>query len=306
MIEQLLEAAPTRGEVDRAVLVTHGTLLAHGFICTGCKTEPVAGSLPSLLSADGGKVSMSILPPEWNERPDFFSFWYYHPLHGDSETFNLKAHTIGGNSQLTVHAASNIAGADLLSTELKLDPPAPSTPEAAAARIKEWQEKVSASIAIRLLLDRKAKSMERLGSALEEKSGDATEQAASSAANGGTKRPAPGAEAARPVDPAREDRREPRIPFGWGDDSPIFWTPDGGLIGPRHPIWGNVGGRYRPFGGGGAGIMPRFDPIGPGMGEPNPDHLPVPGIRPGDFPAFQGGATGGQGGSHDPSGMFIL
>ncbi|CAE7648682.1 unnamed protein product, partial [Symbiodinium necroappetens] len=52
---------------------------------------------------------------------------------------------------------------------------------------------------------------------------------------------------------------------GFLGDRPIWWMPEGGLLGPRHPAWGQVApGRS-------GGMMPRFDVIGPG--EPDPDHF---------------------------------
>jgi len=119
----------------------------------------------------------------------------------------------------------------------------------------------------------------------------------------GTKRPPPQEERPRPGMPDDPDRpffpmRDPFNP-GFFPSSPVNWTPYGGLLGPRHPAWG----QGVPFGG---GMMPRFSPIGPGTGEPDNDHLRIPGTGnfPGNFPAFQGGATGG--GRMDPDGMFMM
>jgi len=167
-------------------------------------------------------------------------------------------------------------------------------------------------------------STARLGKALDADAavGDASDR---SAPAGGTKRPVPpggvggdGPAIGRPTpqrggDMGRTPPGNPDLLPGGGfpglfqddRDRPLLWTPDGGLLGPRHPAWGQgIPGGPR-FGGGGAGFLPRFDPIGPGSGEPEPDHLRVPGIHP-DFPgfAFQGGATGGR--NMDPDGMFIM
>eukprot|EP00913_Durusdinium_trenchii_P010684 g10024.t1 len=62
---------------------------------------------------------------------------------------------------------------------------------------------------------------------------------------------------------------DPFRPDFFPDDRRMWWLPDGGLLGPRHPAWGQV------MPGRSGGMMPRFDPIGPG--EPDPDHLPLPG-----------------------------
>eukprot|EP00922_Rhytidocystis_sp_ex-Travisia-forbesii_P043340 GHVS01064663.1.p1 GENE.GHVS01064663.1~~GHVS01064663.1.p1 ORF type:complete len:304 (+),score=27.77 GHVS01064663.1:94-1005(+) len=65
---------------------------------------------------------------------------------------------------------------------------------------------------------------------------------------------------------------------------PVF-RPDGSLIGPNHPSFGNPFPTLGPSGGRlpGLGGAPRFDPLGPlggGSGEPDPDHAPLLGRPP--------------------------
>jgi hypothetical protein len=127
-------------------------------------------------------------------------------------------------------------------------------------------------------------------------------------------------------------RRQPRGDFA-GDLDPLAvgGGPNGGmLMGPRN-FPGSMGGGGHPRGGhpsGPPGTAPRFDPYGPmpGMGDPDFDELPPPGVRgpnlpgpplggplggprrrpdarggPGGFggpPPFGGGGGGGFGGPH--------
>jgi len=295
LLKALLGAAPVRGECDRAALCVHGTMLEHGFVC---------GSPAVTASADGA-ATLQILPSGWNAAPDSYAFSYVHPLRGASETFTVKALSMGESGSFVVHAASSVPGAELLTVTLSL-------PQGAAdeAQLMSWQEKIATTIALRLLA--RHNSTARFGKVLE-----AAEPAAAEKA-GGTKRPAPEEERPRPPQFPEDDPRylpggAPvpgfRDPFspGFLDPErrpPLLWTPDGGLLGPRHPAWGQVvpvGGR-----GGGGGMLPRFDPIGPGTGEPDFDHLRMPGFEPGHFPGFQGGATGRGRGRLDPDGMFII
>jgi len=291
LYDAILRAVPIlHGDLDRAALAAHAAMLEHGFICVGA-TEPGADTRAEVMAAEGGSATIQILPPGWNASPDSYSFGYVHPLRGPAENFTLKALSIGGN--LAVHAASSLPASELLSVTLVMG----------EDRSMEWREKTAASIAMRLL--GRHDSTACLGKAL---AGPKAEAPGST--GGGTKRSAPPeGEHPRPnplggVGPDQPFVIDPTRPEGPGfRQPPLFWTPDSGmLLGPRHPAWSGPSMPSR----GGGGMMPRFDPIGPGMGEPDPDHLRVPGMPgfPGGFPGFQGGATGG--GRLDPDGMFIL
>uniref|UniRef100_A0A7R9ZZS8 PI31 proteasome regulator N-terminal domain-containing protein n=1 Tax=Pyrodinium bahamense TaxID=73915 RepID=A0A7R9ZZS8_9DINO len=307
-LNALVAAVPVRSELDRAALSVHSTMLEHGFVCVAAG-EPPAGAAPAVATGTDGSTSLQILPPGWNAAADSYAFGYVHPLRGATETFTVKALSMG--ESLVVHAASSAPGAELLTVTLSVNRSA----TADEAQLKTWQEKTAASIAVRLL--GLHNSTVRLGKALEG-GAPAAERAAA-----GTKRPAPEEERGSRLpprgdpEPEKDPRYQPgglpvpggprRDPFspGFLDPErrpPLFWTPDGGLLGPRHPAWGHfVPGR-------GGGMMPRFDPIGPGAGEPDPDHLRVPGLLPGggEFPGFHGGAAGRGRGRLDPDGMFIL
>lgn len=305
MIAQaLISQVPARTAFDRAALVAHSTMLEHGFVCLGV-AEPTADSPPSISIGPDGSASMQVLPPGWNTSADSYTFGYGHPVRGAAEGFTVKALVIG--SSLVVHAASSVPGTELLTVTFNIS----ADTEATQNDIKDWQEKMSSGVVLRLLA--RQPSTTRLGKALD--SSEASHSAANADRGSATKRPAP------------EDDRSRPMPFGAipdGPDRPFFdpfspglpsnpiWTPfggGGGLIGPRHPAWGQMGPGGRPLPGGGGGMMPRFDPLGPfgdhNMGEPNPDHLRVPGMTPEGFPSFQGGASG-RGGRRDPDGMFIL
>eukprot|EP00931_Biecheleriopsis_adriatica_P095036 TRINITY_DN68667_c0_g1_i1.p1 TRINITY_DN68667_c0_g1~~TRINITY_DN68667_c0_g1_i1.p1 ORF type:complete len:308 (-),score=55.22 TRINITY_DN68667_c0_g1_i1:97-1020(-) len=307
MLQALLSVAPVRGELDRAALAVHSTMLEHGFVCVGT-AEPSASAAPVLAAAPDGSISMQLVPAGWNSVADSYTFGYVHPLRESTDTFTIKALAIG--SSLAVHAASSSAGADLLNLTINVETSSvDNDPVSVVARAKEWQEKAAAGIAQRLL--GRQNSTARLGKALEAHP--------SAAAGSDRKRPEP--EDPRPARPARPDFdndyerdrrpfpgaplfRDPFRPGFFGEDRPVFWTPDGGLLGPRHPAWGQViPGRT------GGGMMPRFDPIGPGTGEPNPD-LFVPGIGgiggPDGLPTFIGGAGGRGRGRMDPDGMFMM
>jgi len=284
--QALLSSVACSNEADRCMLAAHASMLAHGFICLG--TEPPREQAKPLVEATAaGAVSLCILPPDWNKSSaQSYSFVYMHPLRGAEETFELKAVVMA--EFLALHAASSLPNADLLQVKLKIG---------ASEASSEWEASVASGIAVRLL---KHPTMSALRQALEESSEVRTS---------GTKRPAspPGT---RPT-PERDTRGPPfapgvppygTSPLPQGGGSPLLWTPNGGLIGPRHPAWGQgiipgLGRHPDPRGGG--GLMPRFDPIGPGGMDPDPDHLAVPGLpgRPGmgihpDFPQhfFQGGA----------------
>eukprot|EP00922_Rhytidocystis_sp_ex-Travisia-forbesii_P049609 GHVS01073822.1.p1 GENE.GHVS01073822.1~~GHVS01073822.1.p1 ORF type:complete len:304 (-),score=33.66 GHVS01073822.1:124-1035(-) len=78
-------------------------------------------------------------------------------------------------------------------------------------------------------------------------------------------------------------------PYGLGRPHPLGglppFRPDGSLIGPNHPSFGNPFPTVGPAGGGlpGIGGAPRFDPLGPlggGTGEPDPDQAPLLGKLP--------------------------
>eukprot|EP00441_Pelagodinium_beii_P032919 CAMPEP_0197633840 /NCGR_PEP_ID=MMETSP1338-20131121/10107_1 /TAXON_ID=43686 ORGANISM="Pelagodinium beii, Strain RCC1491" /NCGR_SAMPLE_ID=MMETSP1338 /ASSEMBLY_ACC=CAM_ASM_000754 /LENGTH=281 /DNA_ID=CAMNT_0043205597 /DNA_START=42 /DNA_END=887 /DNA_ORIENTATION=+ len=281
-------------------------MLEHGFVCVGT-SEPSASTLPVLAAGADGAVAMQIIPPGWNAVPDSYSFGYVHPLRGSSDTFTVKALAIG--SSLAVHAASSSSGADLLTITLGINKDeSDNDPASVVTRAKEWQERTAAGVALRLL--GRQNSTARLGKSLE---------AQNEAEKVGTKRPAPeDPKSARPDFSDERDRRpgfptfpdvpgfpqrDPFVPGFLGDDRPIFWTPDGGLLGPRHPAWGQVvPGRLGGAGGSG-GMLPRFDPIGPGNGEPNPD-LHVPGI--GDVGGPRGVPGFGRRGRMDPDGMFMM
>mmetsp|Transcript_123753 Transcript_123753/g.309341 ORF Transcript_123753/g.309341 Transcript_123753/m.309341 type:complete len:302 (+) Transcript_123753:85-990(+) len=300
LLQALLGADPSaRSQLERAALAAHATMLEHGFVCVGSAEPPAEEAVrPTTTTSADGEVSLCILPKGWNAAPDNFAFCYMHPLRGASETFSLKALSIAGT--LAVHAASSLTTAELLTVTLKVD--------GAASADAEVQEKIAAGIAVKLLA--RHDSTARLGKAL-----DASQAASTtpSERTGASKRPAPENEQpTRPGFPLHGDRPGPGLPtfpgVGGIDDArpPLLWTPDGGLLGPRHPAWGQVipgrGGRVG--GGGHGGFLPRFDPIGPGSGEPDPDHLRVPGMFPDNFPTFQGGASGRRG--MDPDGMFIM
>lgn len=312
LLQALLRAVPVRGELDRAALAAHAAMLGHGFVCVG-STEPAGeeAAIPDVFAAEDGSVSLRVVPPGWNAALDSFSFCYVHPLRGPAETFTMKA--LGVGDSLAVHAASSLPGADLLTVALKVDQGAAEGDQAAvAARAQDWEEKTTVGIAVRLLA--RHNSTSRLAKAL-----DASEPAVANndrTAAGGMKRPAPEDERPRPDRQMLPVPDRPAFPpfsgpdpfsfphGGFDDSRPLLWTPDGNLLGPRHPAWGQgvpVGPRGG-FGGNG-GWLPRFDPILPGTGEPDPDHLRVPGMHR-DFPGFQGGATGGR--RMDPDGMFIM
>lgn len=292
MISQvLLSTAPVRNAFDRAALVVHSVMLEHGFVCTGVSES---SGQPLVAAQTDGSISMQILPPGWNSSADSYSFSYMHPARGSAEAFSLKSLVIG--SSLAVHAASSVPGTDLLTVSFDIG----AETEITQNQIVDWQDKVASSIVLRLLA--RQNSTNRLGKALDPND---TSQNASSSDKTGTKRPAPQEERPRPGmpdDPTRDPFFPMRDPFnpGFFPSSPANWTPYGGLLGPRHPAWG----QGLPFGGGQGGMMPRFSPIGPGTGEPDPDHLRVPGLTPGNFPGFQGGASGL--GRMDPDGMFMM
>lgn len=303
--QALLGAVPVRHEQDRAALAVHCTMLEHGFVTTGAQ-ESAAGA-PVVAAGPDGSATLQVVPPGWNALPDTYTFGYMHPLRGADQMFTVKALTMSGN--LMVHAASSVQGGELLTVTLAVDAPAAETdPAAVAARAKVWQEKMASGICARLLGLHNSTS--RLGKVLDPAS---AEQAGAERAGSGTKRPAPEAERSRPFGFGHDDEepRRPCIPrdpfspgFLGGPVLPFGFRPDGGLLGPRHPAWGQViPGRTD---GGMPGMLPRFDPIGPGLGEPDPDHLRVPGMTPGGFPAFQGGASSGGRGRLDPDGMFIM
>jgi len=294
----LLAAVPIRGEADRAILCVHSTMLEHGFQCVACGGEMSDSLVPCVTAAADGSASLEILPRGWNSSADSFSFTYVHPLRGSEETFTIKALSMGQN--FVVHAASSLSNAELLTVTLTQ----PTGATVCLATMKTWQEKIAATICMRLLS--RHNSTARFEKALA--GGEVTTEA-----SGGTKRPAPEEEQPGPGGGERAPERTPhRDPFTPGFLDPrgrplLFWTPDGGLLGPRHPAWGQVvPGR------GGSGMMPRFDPIGPGGGEPDHDHMPVPGMLPdGDAPFFPPGPGqgffpgGGRGGRFDPDGMFF-
>lgn len=312
MLLKLFSTVPVRGEVDRAALAVHSTLLEHGFVSVGAG-ESEGQSAPVIAAAPDGSVSLQILPPGWNASGDSYVFNYVHPLRGAADVFTVKALAIGNS--LAVHAASSAPTGELLSVTLTVAEATDGDPVAAAARAKEWQEKVAVGVVCRLLALHN--STARLTRALEGSSLASTEKV-------GSKRPAPEDERLRPSRDPEDDRpyrpwprpvpgaptRDPFGPVFWEGEEwrpPLLWTPDGGLLGPRHPAWGQVvpGRGRRPDGSG--GILPRFDPIGPpGYGEPNPDHLRVPRFTDPDtgFPGFPFGHP--RPGRTDPDGMFIL
>jgi len=297
-LNTLLAAVPVRGEADRAVLCVHSTMLEHGFQCIASAGETNQNAVPCVTAGAEGSASVEILPRGWNSSADNFSLNYVHPLRGTEETFTIKALSMGQN--FVVHAASSLSTAELLTVTLTQ----PTGTTVDPATLKTWQEKIAATICMRLLS--RHNSTARLEKALA--GGEATTEA-----SGGTKRPAPEEERPGPGGGERAPERSPhRDPFtpGFLDPRgrpPLLWTPDGGLLGPRHPAWGQVmPGR------GGSGMMPRFDPIGPGGGEPDPDHMHVPGMFPdGDAPFFPPGPgqgffpDRGRGGRFDPDGMFF-
>lgn len=306
MLRVLLGTAPVRGETDRAALAVHSTMLEHGFVCVGV-SEPNASAEPVLALSQDGDVTMQVLPAGWNASADSYTFGYIHPCRQSTDTFTVKALSIG--STLAVHAASSSAGSDLLNVTLNVDQNSTDNdPASVVARANDWQDKIAAGVALRLLGRQNSTAL--IGKSLQ------AEPEARDVA-GGMKRSAPGDP--RPVRPDFEDdfdrerrpvpgispiRGDPFSPGFLGGDRPLLWTPDGGLLGPRHPAWGQVvPGRM------GGGMMPRFDPIGPGMGDPNPDHAPVPGIPgmpgggfPGGLPTFHGSGRGRM----DPDGVFFM
>jgi len=300
LLNTLLAAVPIRGEADRAILCVHSTMLEHGFQCVASGGETSGSLVPRVTAGADGSVSLEILPRGWNSSADSFSLSYVHPLRESQESFTIKALSMGQN--FVVHAASSLSSAELLTVTLTQ----PTDSAADPAAMKTWQEKISATICMRLLS--RHNSTARFEKALA--GGEATTEATV-----GTKRPAPEEERPGTGGGERAPERAPhrdRDPFtpGFLDPRgrpPLLWTPDGGLLGPRHPAWGQVvPGR------GGSGMMPRFDPIGPGGGEPDYDHAPVPGMFPdGDAPFFPPGPGqgffpgGGRGGRFDPDGMFF-
>lgn len=210
----------------------------------------------------------------------------------------MKCIPVGG--ALVVHAASSLPGSDLLTVTLDASQSSTQPDGSAGAQAKEWQDKAAASIARKLLARCDASPMKGAHKSL----------SVSSNAAGARDRPAANVDV-RPRRPSREDGCDipSRSPFSPGhpDLDPLrLWTPHSGgsLLGPRHLAWGGgLPGRF----GGGAGMMPRFDPVGPGHGDPDPDHMPVfPGFHPDFQPGFQGGASGRGGGRFDPDGMFIM
>lgn len=284
MLPALLANVPVRNELDRAALAVHSTMLEHGFVSVGASTAPV------LSSASDGAISMQVVPPGWNSSSDSYSFGYVHPLRGSEETFTVKALSIGSN--LAVHAESSTPGGDLLSVTLTVEDNGDSD-STAAARAKDWQEKIAMGVSQRLLS--RHNSTARLGSALE--------AAPAQANSSGTKRRVVEDQSAQPPDrPERPDRfvppfSDPFRPDFFGDHRPL-WVPDGGLLGPRHPAWGQV------LPGRGGGMMPRFDPIGPG--EPDPDHMRLPGRGGGGLPTFHDLPPGRGGfGGIGPDSMFM-
>lgn len=315
MLQSLLEVVPVKGELDRLALAAHATMLEHGFVCAGAAD---ADGAAAARQCDDGSVTLQVLPPGWNGSgsgvPDSYAFRYMHPLRGAAEAFTLKAVAMGDT--LAVHAASSVPGGDLLSLNLKADSSAPAgeASVAAAARLRPAQDKMAETLAIRLL--GRHNSTSRLGKALDPSALAAAETA-------GQKRPAPEGDRGRqpvptpaPMPPERPGLDPFFFPVPGRGTQPHLppWTPDGGLIGPRHPAWGQpvpVGPHGGGFPGSGTGgFLPRFDPIGPGMGELDPDHLRTGGtglhpdidpLRVGgrgfhpDFPAdVQGGRGGGR------------
>lgn len=315
----LAAATGADDDCDRAALAAHCALLEHGFMCVGADGQARMDAGPS------GSVMLQVVPPGWKRTDGSYSFAYVHPLRQEPEIFTMKAVVVG--TTLMVHAASSLSEAELLTASLVVDRAASGDTSSAefAARAKDWQAKVSASIAMRLLS--KSNSSLRFGQALEQTVPGSSSQVEGEAAGAsGTKRSAPEGDRPQPRwgQPGLEDPRfrpglgdgrdDPFAPDFGGGRRPDLWTPDGNLLGPRHPAWGQmVPGR------GGGGMMPRFDPVGPGPfgGEPDFDHFVPPGMpgmgmpgglgghNPATFPAFQGGATG-RGGRRGPDGMFIL
>ncbi|CAE7021828.1 unnamed protein product [Symbiodinium natans] len=227
-------------------------------------------------------------PPQWQTSP---------ALDCQGTAFFDTVKAVGIGSSLAVHAASSAPSSDLLEAKLSVSQDViDNDPASVAVRAKAWQEKVAVGVAQRLLS--RHNSTARLGAALE----------ASSDKVGGTKRPAP--EEPRSTTPEHQDRRpsqgNPHPPLlqdpfrpGFLGDRPIWWMPEGGLLGPRHPAWGQVApGRS-------GGMMPRFDPIGPG--DPDPDHFVPGGLpgNPGGLPTFHGGRPG-RGSGMDPDGIFFM
>lgn len=315
LLQALLDVAPARGEVDRAALVVHSVMLDHGFICVGTR-EPEPGTRPTIVAGADGALAAQLLPPDWNAAQDSFSFGYIHPLQAAEETYTLKALFIGG--LFAVHAASSKGGSEVLSVNLDVAADASFEGDEAvpafAARAQAWQEKVAANIVLRLL--NRTNSTSRFARALAQDEGQGTKRRATEAsapqpprapARPEIERPPP---EFRPPPDFQPEVFPPRHPDFPGISEPrFFWTPSGGgsLLGPRHPAWGQV---FPPRRGDGvpSGLLPRFDPIGPGMGEPDPDHLRVPGNDPfGQFPpaGFPGGRPGGSG-IMDPDGMFRI
>ncbi|CAK9111072.1 Probable proteasome inhibitor, partial [Durusdinium trenchii] len=294
MLPALLGSVSVRNELDRAALAVHSTMLEHGFVCVGTAS---GSSAPVLNVAQDGSVSMQVVPPGWNSFNDSYAFGYLHPLRGAEETFVVKALAVGNN--LAVHAESSSPGADLLSVILTVDQEhIDGDPSAVAARAKDWQERIAAEVTQRLL--GRNSSTARLGAAL---------QAAPAQAGGNKRRVVedPSTEPERRSERPERDHPErsfvppvgdPFRPDFFPDDRRMWWLPDGGLLGPRHPAWGQV------MPGRSGGMMPRFDPIGPG--EPDPDHLPLPGRGgPGGLPTFIDRPPG-RGSGLDPDGIFFM
>ncbi|CAJ1348645.1 unnamed protein product, partial [Effrenium voratum] len=67
MLPALLGAVPVRGELDRAALAVHSTMLAHGFVCSTSSSAPVLAAAPD------GAVSMQVLPAGWNSSSESYS-----------------------------------------------------------------------------------------------------------------------------------------------------------------------------------------------------------------------------------------
>lgn len=304
--QALLSAVPVRNEQDRAALAMHSTMLEHGFVCTGAE-EKTDGSAPAIAVGPDGAATIEVVPRGWNVTPDIYTFGYMHPLRDPVEMFTVKAITMGGN--LMVHAASSKPGAELLTVSLAVDATAAeSDPAAVSARANVWQEKMATGVALRLL--GLHNSTARFGKVLDGSSGESP-TAEKRGVGSATKRPAPDERPQRSEQEPGfdEDRRFPAParpgldPFSPGFmGGPVLpqglWVPDGGLLGPRHPAWGQV----IPGRAGGGGMLPRFDPIGPGLGEPNPDHLPVPGFGEPNPDHLRVPGRGRM----DPDGMFIM
>lgn len=302
LLQALIRSVNVRGEIDRAALTVHSTLLEHGFICVGLTEQATGGWAPSLGANADGSTGLQVLPAGWNASADSFTFSYIHPLRGEAESFTVKMIAIG--ETLTVHAASSLNGGELLNALLNVNRGAAAvSTETQAASVKDWQEKTAAGIALRLLSQHN--STARLGKSLDGASGIPAESGSGARRPSERERPQPGREPLREDNPRFTPQRDPFSPGFFDQDRrpPLFWAPDGGggLVGPRHPAWGQV----VPGGMGSGGMMPRFDPIGPGMIDPDPDHFRDPGRFPdGGPPGFPGmpGRSGmpGRGGNGFP------